>query len=110
MPMAETLEGLRALTDAEVVSKYNEIAKRTNIGTDYYAAELNRRYNERHAEVVLGYSKKTLDHTEAMHGHSEAMLGFTNRIKWMTIVITGATLINLGVAGAMLWVMLNRTN
>ena len=104
--MAESLKELRELTDEQVASRYNEIARRTVVGTDYYAAELNRRYYERHSEAMLDCTEQMLQHASATRSHSEEMLGLTNRIKLMTVIITVATLINAGVAIGMLCAML----
>ena len=64
---------------------HDDQARNTSVGTQYYVDELNRRYQE---------------------SQTNSMLGFTKRITRMTIVITVATLVNVGVAIGMLCVML----
>ena len=82
--MALSLSDLRNLTDDELVEKHDTQAKTTVVGIQYYLDELNRRYQER---------------------LTKAMLRFTKWITVMTVVITSATVINLGVAVGMLVLM-----
>ena len=79
--MALSLSELRNLTDDELVEKYDHQAKSTVVGTQYFIDELNRRYQER---------------------QTTAMLRFTKWITAMTIVITIATLSNVGLTVALL--------
>ena len=80
--MAQSLSGLRSLTDDELVKKHDDQAKTTVVGIQYYLDELNRRYQER---------------------QTKSMLRFTKHIAVMTLVVTLATLINVGVTGAVLY-------
>ena len=82
--MALSLSDLRSLTDDELVERHDSQAKTTVVGTQYFLDELNRRYQER---------------------QTKAMLRFTKWITVMTVVITSATVINLGVAVGMLVLM-----
>ena len=75
--MAKTWNKLRSLTDDEIINGYDIQASTTIIGSQYYLDELNRRYQERHAK---------------------AMLRFTKWIANMTVVITLATVTNIGLA------------
>ena len=82
--MALSLSALQNLTDDELVERYDAQLKTTIVGTQYYMDELNRRYQGR---------------------QTKSMLKFTKWITVMTVVITSATLINLGIAIGMLVVM-----
>ena len=75
--MALSSSDLRTLTDDELAERYDSQAKTTVVGTQYFSDELNRRYQARHAK---------------------AMLRFTKWIAIMTVVITLATLANIGLA------------
>ena len=79
--MSETVEQLRALTDEELVRRHDHHAQRTVVGTQHYLDELNRRYQER---------------------QTASMLRFTKWITIMTIIITVATLANIGLTFAVL--------
>ena len=79
--MAQSLAQLRALTDEEVVRSYDQQAQTTQVGLQHWSDELNRRYQER---------------------QTDSMIGFTRQIKWMTVVITVATLANVGLTLAVL--------
>ncbi len=78
--MAKSLSELRALTDDEVIERHDRQAQKTHVGLNYWEDELNRRYQQRH--------------TEAMHR-------YTKWITVMTLVVTVATLVNVGIAAAM---------
>lgn len=79
--MALSLADLRKLTDDELVERNDVQAKTTGVGIQYFLDELNRRYQER---------------------QTNAMLGITKWIVAMTVVITLATLANVGLAVAVL--------
>ena len=72
---------LRNLSDDKLVALHDEQAKYTGIGVQYYLDELNRRHQE---------------------SHTESMLSITKWITGMTVVITVATLLNVGVTIGML--------
>ena len=78
---ALSLSDLRNLTDDELVEKHDAQAKTTGVGIQYFLDELNRRYQER---------------------QTKAMLRFTKWITVMTVVITLATLANVGLTVAIL--------
>ena len=82
--MALSLSDLRKLTDDELVERHDAQAETTFVGIQYFLDELNRRYQER---------------------QTKAMIRFTKWITVMTVVITSATVINLGVAVGMLILM-----
>ena len=82
--MSQTLEQLRALSDDELVRGHDKLAPSFTAVPQHYLDELNRRYQER---------------------QTESMLRFTKWITVMTVVITSATVINLGIAIGMLVVM-----
>ena len=75
--MAHSLAELRALSDDEVISRYDGQARTTGVGLDHWLNEMDRRYQER---------------------HTDSMYRFTKWITLMTIVVTVATLINVGIA------------
>ena len=83
--MSETVEQLWALPDDKLVRRHDHQAQSTIVGTQHYLDELNRRYQERQ--------------TDSMHG-------FTKWITRMTVVVTGATVINVVVAICMLILMI----
>lgn len=79
--MALSLSDLRNLTDDELVEKHDAQAKTTVVGIQYYLDELSRRYQER---------------------QTNSMLRFTKWITVMTVIITVATLANIGLTVAVL--------
>lgn len=83
--MSETVAELRALTEGELIERHDHHAKTTVVGTQHYWGELNRRNQERQTEV---------------------MLGFTRWITRMTMAITIATLVNVGIAVGVLVIMM----
>ena len=83
--MAEFVRELRALSDDELIRRYDSLAGSTVVGTQHYLDELNRRDQVRQ--------------TEAMHG-------LTKWITRMTVVITIAAILSVGISIAMLVVML----
>ena len=85
--MAGTLAQLRELTDAEVVKAYDRQAQSTPVGLQHWADELNRRHQERQTDSILRLTKW---------------------ITGMTIVITVATLVNVGIAICMLVIMMRQ--
>ena len=82
--MAQPLSELRALTDEEVIRRYDQQAQSTLVGLQHWADELNRRYQER---------------------QTNSMLAFTEKINRMTLVITVATIVNVAIALGMLVAM-----
>ena len=85
--MAESVHDLRALCDDELIRRYDNLARNTSVGTQHYLDELNRRDQVR---------------------QTEAMLGLTKRIIWLTVVITIAAILSVGISIAMLVAMLCR--
>ena len=83
--MAESFALIQDLPDDELIRRHDRIAPTAQVGTQHYLNLLNWRHQDR---------------------QTEAMLGYTRRIKWMTIAITAATAINLGIAIGMLVVMI----
>ena len=79
--MALTLSDLRSLTDDELVERHDIQAKSTVVGIQYYLDELSRRHQEQ---------------------QTKSMLRFTKWITVMTVVITVATLANVGLTVAVL--------
>ena len=55
--MALRLAELQELSDDEVTKRYDKIAKHTQVGTQYYMDELNRRYQERQTDSMLRFTK-----------------------------------------------------
>ncbi len=74
--MAETISELRTLSDDELIRRHDDHAPNVQVATGHYFQELYRRDQKR---------------------GTEAMLSYTRRITWMTLAITVATLINIGV-------------
>jgi len=72
--MSETLRDLRALSDDDLVKRYDELAKNTVVGTNHYLQELTRRDQNR---------------------QTQAMLRYTRWVAIMTGVITIATVVNV---------------
>ena len=75
--MAESLAELRALSDDEVVERYDKQARTTVVGLNFWMEELNRRYQQR---------------------QTDSMLRLTKWITLMTVIVTIATLVNVGIA------------
>ncbi len=74
---AYTIEQLRTLTAEQLISEHDRLAPQTQLGINYYLNEIARRELDR---------------------QSRDMLRYTNQVKWMTVIITVATLMNLVVA------------
>ncbi len=72
--MSESLKKLRSLTDEELISKHDELAKHTQVGINHYLNEIYRRDNDK---------------------ISNAMLKYTKWITIMTVIILIATIINI---------------
>ena len=79
--MAASLAQLRAMSDDEIVRLYDKQASNTVVGINYWTEELNRRSQQR---------------------QTDSMLGLTKWITLMTVIITIATLVNVGIAVTML--------
>ena len=79
--MVESLAELRALSDDEIVRRYDDQARDVGDNLNYRMGELNRRYQQR---------------------QTDSMLRFTKWITIMTVIVTLATLINVGIAAFML--------
>jgi hypothetical protein len=77
--MAETLAGLRSLSDEDIIARHDRAAEHTSVGVVYYLAELGRRDQNR---------------------QTEAMLAYTRSIKTLTLIVTIATIVNVLVAVA----------
>ena len=50
--MAPSLEELAAMTDAELRGHYNEIAKHTGVGLEWYREELRSRHLDRSERIL----------------------------------------------------------
>jgi len=72
--MAETVAELRALSDEELVTRHDQQALRTAVGTNHYLDELARRGQER---------------------QNDRMLEYTLSIERLTRVVTIATIVNV---------------
>ena len=85
--MHESVNDLRGLSDDELIRRSDSLARNTVVGTQHYLDELNRRDQVR---------------------QTEAMLALTKWITRMTVVITVAAILSVGISIAMLVVMLCR--
>ena len=72
-----TIATLRTMSDEQLIQEHDKIAIHVVPGISYYLDELSRRKFER---------------------QNDAMLSYTKSIKFMTCVVTIATLINLIIA------------
>ncbi len=79
--MAETIAELHALTDGALIRKHDEKAGSTYVHTKHYLDELNRRYQRR---------------------QTDSMLGLTRCITALTFVVTFATIVNVLIATGVL--------
>jgi hypothetical protein len=79
-----TIQELRQMPDGELIRRHDELAKNANTGTAYYLDELARRQQSSQNDIMLRYTRQMLD--------------YTGQIKWWTVIILLATLIQLGVA------------
>jgi hypothetical protein len=77
MGSALSVKELKALTDDELEKRHDEQAQSTMVGTQYYLDELGRREQDK------------LNHE---------MLKLTREMHHMTVVMTRATLLALGIA------------
>ncbi|MHC4872691.1 MAG: hypothetical protein ACYTFY_12685 [Planctomycetota bacterium] len=71
---AKSWEDLKLLSDEELIKDYDLRADKTIVGINYYLEELRHRDIDR---------------------QTSAMLEYTKEIKYMTIVVTIATIINI---------------
>lgn len=76
MTMAPKIEDLRALSDDELIARYDSIAKHA-VGTQFYLDELARRQSIR---------------------TSDRMLELTVQIRWLTSAVAAATIIALAIS------------
>ena len=74
--MAETVAELRAMSENELIKNHDAHARSVQVGTNHYLRELHRR--------------------DQMH-LSKQMLRYTRSMTWMTVIITVATLMNVGI-------------
>ena len=51
--MSLKLKELRALSDEEIVERYDQTASHTAVGLNYYGNELNRRSNEKTSKTMV---------------------------------------------------------
>lgn len=58
MHMAETYAKLRKLTDEELICKYDELAKRTQVGLNFLLDELARREAKKQHQRILKLTKQ----------------------------------------------------
>lgn len=84
MLIAVSIHELRAMSDEEVIRRHDEAAKNTLVGTAFYLDELRRRGDERHAEKMLKLT--------------EDLAVYTGEIRWLTRVVTAATVIAILIA------------
>lgn len=68
------IETLRSMSDEQLIQEHDKVAIHSQTGVSYYLEELSRRKFERQNETMLSYTKS---------------------IKFMTCVVTIATLVNL---------------
>ena len=79
---AESIVELMGLSDEEVIRRHDELARATVVGTSHYLEELRHR---RAARV------------------SEEIQRFTKWIAFMTVAITVATVVNVVIAGFLIF-------
>lgn len=51
--MSLKLKELRKLNDEQLIERYDESAKHTSVGLNYYTEELNRRSNEKTNKIMI---------------------------------------------------------
>ena len=71
---ALSLSELRNLPDDELVKRHDEQARTTQVGTDYFLNELNRRYQQR---------------------QTDSMVRLTKLVTYFTGIVTFATIVNV---------------
>ena len=72
--MSQTIEALRKLTDEEVIDLHDRAAFHTVVGVQFYLDEINRRQQNKQTDL---------------------MVEFTEKIFWLTVVITVLTVVNV---------------
>lgn len=55
--MSETLKDLRSLSYEKIISRYDNVAKRTVVTRDHYLNEITRRNQEKQTNAMLKYTK-----------------------------------------------------
>src|SRR5690349_20110652 len=68
MSIAVSLRELRGFSDDEVPRSYDEAAKNTVVGTQFYLDELRRRQDVRYAETLLVLTTRMTTGTEEIRG------------------------------------------
>lgn len=56
--MADSWAELQRLSDAELIRRYDEMAKQTQLGLDYYRQEIMLRSQEQVDKAMLRYTKQ----------------------------------------------------
>ena len=79
--MARTWTELRSLSDEELIAEHDKLAQLTGVGLGYYLEEMRFRHLNRDSERMLNYT--------------QTILGYTKWVKWMTVIITVATIISV---------------
>ncbi|MGJ8586716.1 MAG: hypothetical protein ACSHXW_01055 [Yoonia sp.] len=74
--MAISVKELKELTEADLIDRHDKAGQHTQVGVNYYLEELRSR-------EITSYAKK--------------MDRFTRGIFWMTLIVTIATCINVGI-------------
>ncbi len=56
--MADSWAELQKISDTELIRRYDETAKQTQLGLDYYRQEIMLRSQEQVDKAMLGYTKQ----------------------------------------------------
>jgi hypothetical protein len=88
---APTWEELKKMSDEEVAATYDGMTASGITGFGFWLDELARREQTKATDTQIKAS-------EVMVKQTDTMLEYTRKIWWMTVVVTGATLVNVVIA------------
>lgn len=89
--MSFDLQSLRSLPESELIRLYDDMAKNTGVGINYYAEELDRRSRERATAANIELSR------ESQHLASETH-ALARRSFWLTVASAGLSFVAVVVA------------
>lgn len=79
--MAQSHEQIQAMTDEEIIERYNAVADQTTVGLNWWQDELHRRHLSRQAKQI--------------QDDSTTLRQLTWMIAILTMVVTVATIVNV---------------
>lgn len=91
--MAHSLTQLKQLTDQQLDELYDETAKRTSVGLQFYRDEIAHRENERQTQAMLEMTEKMLTISERMDTMTSQMVTMTRVVVLLTVISVVAAVV-----------------